>query len=131
MEKQENIKPETTTDEFTDKLKQLEACQKAIAWCTEHSGLSVDQLLDDFQTDEEAEASWASWALRVLGDKISLDIRKKFIAKITNPMEACQLYVRLSWLTEEEDKLLYVKFQGKLPTAEKELATGIVVREKK
>ena len=49
---------------------------------------------------------------------------------ITDPMMAFQLYLRAGWLKDEEDKLLEAKFKGKLPTAEAELANGIVKRMK-
>lgn len=58
------------------------------------------------------------------------DIRRVLIGKIQDPMRAFQAYLTFDWLTDEEDKLLEEKFKGKLPTAEKELESGIVTRAK-
>jgi hypothetical protein len=64
------------------------------------------------------------------GELTHPDIRKVLIGKIQNPMMAFRLYITLSWLTDEEDKLLEEKFKGKLPAAEDELKKGIVTRAK-
>ena len=54
-----------------------------------------------------------------------------FINKIVNTMEAFQLYVNLQQATESEEALLKSKFEGKLPTAERELEEGKIVIERK
>jgi hypothetical protein len=46
------------------------------------------------------------------------------------PMLAFRLYLDLPWLTTGQDKILESVFKGKLPTAESELANGIVKRTK-
>ena len=76
------------------------------------------------------DQSWAYWDLHVLGAITDSEVRKILIGKIEDPMIAFNLYLSLPWLTDEEDKLLEEKFKGKLPTAEKELADGIVKRAK-
>lgn len=52
------------------------------------------------------------------------------ILMITKPIEAFQVYVEETDLSEEEEALLLSKFKGKLPTAEKELQTGVITRKK-
>ena len=126
-----DINSSSNTEDFTEILKGQSACAEAIDWCSEHFPLSVGELLDEFQADKEAEASWATWALLTLGERISIDIRKKFLAKIRDSGWAFYLYCKLSWLTDEEDGLLLIKFEGKVPEGEKQLELGIITREKK
>jgi hypothetical protein len=45
-------------------------------------------------------------------------------------MVAARTLIDCASLTDEEDLILKAKFEGKLPTVEKELATGIVVTAK-
>jgi len=56
--------------------------------------------------------------------------RANYIEDIQDPMIAFNLYVTFKHLTDAEDTLLETKFVGLLPTAEKELDDGVVVREK-
>jgi len=72
----------------------------------------------------------APWTLLKLGRDAPPELRDILIEKVRDPMIAFTLYLRLEWLTDEEDKLLEEKFKGKLPTAEKELADHIVTRAK-
>jgi len=76
--------------------------------------------------NDNPEQSWAVWYLMVLGEKSNTVIRKRMIEHIHDPMMAFQSYLQLHWLTDEEDKLLEAKFKDRLPTAEAELANGIV-----
>jgi len=72
----------------------------------------------------------APWTLLKLGRDAPPELRDILITKVKDPMVAFSLYLRLEWLTDEEDKLLEEKFKGKLPTAEAELKKGIVTRAK-
>ena len=45
-------------------------------------------------------------------------------------MECAKLFIDCPYLTDEEDVLLKNKFEGQLPTVEKELATNIITRAK-
>ena len=63
------------------------------------------------------------------GKELDEEVRKGFIDKIKDPMTACQVFIKCAQvLTEAEDILLKSKYEGKLPTAEKELRTGVVCR---
>ena len=57
-------------------------------------------------------------------------VRKGLIERIKDPMAALQVYVKLKDTTEEEDMMLKKKFEGLLPTAEKELKEGKIKRVK-
>jgi hypothetical protein len=70
------------------------------------------------------------WDLVHFGEETSPELRKVMLATIKDPMMAFRVYLDYSWLIDEEDKLLEEKFKGKLPTAENELATGVVKRAK-
>lgn len=70
------------------------------------------------------------WDIINFGEETSPELRKVMLAAITDTMMAFHLYHSLPFLTDEEDKLLEEKFKGKLPTAENELATGVVKRAK-
>lgn len=129
-DKIERVQPDSSTRSFTNQLRALSACQEAVEWCDEHSNLSVDELLDRFLEDKRTDQSWAGWALVMMGEQISLPIRRKFLAKLRDPGFAFHLYCRLPWLTDEEDNLLKAKFKGKLPNTEAKLARGVVKREK-
>ena len=72
----------------------------------------------------------AVWDLKVLGEQTEPAVRKVLIDKIETPMIAFSLYIGFDFWTDEEDALLVAKFKGKLPTAEKELADGIITRAK-
>ena len=82
-----------------------------------------------YLSDEKMPEEWASWVLDKVGKELDEDCRKFFIDKIKNEMVACQVYIKCApILTTTEDTLLTAKFEGKLPTAEKELRDGIVTR---
>lgn len=73
---------------------------------------------------------WAVWDLVVLGRETDTKVRKILIAKITEPMTAFKLYLDLDFWTDEEDVMLWTIFNGKLPTAEKELKDGTIQSKK-
>lgn len=58
------------------------------------------------------------------------ELRTFFIGLIKDPMDAFQHYIHDKDLTKEDDIELKKIFEGKLPTAEKELKDGIVNRAK-
>lgn len=120
----------TKTSEVIDRLKKQSACVEAVDWMEQGTDLSWDETLDRFLKETGGDQSWAIWYMAKFGKVTVLKIRKKFIAKISDPMMAFQLYLKAKWLTDKEDKLLEAKFKGKLPTAEAELAQGIVKRNK-
>ena len=108
----------------------LQPCIEAVDRMKQYKNLSFIEGIDRFLEDDEAKQGWAVWGLRRFGKQMSLKVREGFIAKVYDPMRAFSLYLKLDWLTDEEDKLLEAKFKGKLPRAEKELAQGIVKRKK-
>lgn len=112
-------------------IDRLQPCVEAVDWMEQYKGLSFIEVIYRFLQDPKADESWAAWGLRRFGKQMSPEVKEGFIAKVHDPMMAFELYTRLEWLTDEEDKLLEAKFKGKVPTAEAELANGIVKRRKK
>ena len=94
---------------------------KADGTCAEGFKLYLD--------DPKFPEGWAEWVLDKVGKELDEKCRKFFIDKIKDEMTACQIYIKLApILTTAEDTLLTAKYEGKLPTAEKELRDGIVTR---
>ena len=120
---------ETPVKDILEEIKRLSACSEAIAWDSRYTNKTIGELIDGV-SDGTHKESWLIWALVKLGGLFDSPTRKRYIDKITDPMIAFNLYCRLDWLTDKEGKLLEAKFKGKLPTAEAELAQGIVKRKK-
>lgn len=118
----------TKEDEFI-KLANLAIQYNACAESVEEKDSLSDMPISEWITTK-CNASWAMWVLKVLGNKIAEDARIEFINKIKDPMMAFHIYLSVTILTENEDILLRTKFEGKLPTAEKELQDEIVTRIK-
>jgi len=116
---------ETSADEFLINIRRLKICDEAQMYCDQYTGRKLGELVD-----ENPEKSWSAGWLTVLGKRSNIQIRETMISHIKDPMMAFMLYLKLAWLTDEEDELLEAKFKGKLPTAENELTQGIVKREK-
>jgi hypothetical protein len=55
---------------------------------------------------------------------------QKLVDSITEPMEAARLLIDFPHLTDTQELTLKAKFEGRLPTVEKELLTGTVVTAK-
>lgn len=123
----------TTNRKVRDTIETIKlkgACAEAVAWWEERRDYTLLELAEEFARDDKTPQSWAVGYLTIFGQASDIKIRKLMIAKITDSMTAFGLYLDLSWLTIEEDKLLEAKFKGKVPTAEAELAHGIVKRKK-
>ena len=73
---------------------------------------------------------WSEWILRNMGEYFTEEVRIGFIQNIKNEMTAFQMYLDREDLTDNEDKELKLIFEGKIPTAEKELRDGTVFRAK-
>lgn len=81
--------------------------------------------------DADYKPWFGIWFLYTFGEEIEPTLREKILtSSVKDSMLAFQIYIKCAWLTEKEDKLLEGMFKGKLPTAENELATGIVKRAK-
>ena len=73
---------------------------------------------------------WCNTLLSYAGQGLSVEIRELVLTGIEHEMDAFQLYITCDFWTDEEDEILKSKFEGKLPTAEKELQDGVVSRTK-
>lgn len=73
---------------------------------------------------------WSYWVLQNVRQFFTEEVRLEFMKNITSEMSVFQIYINYSDLSEKEDELLKSMFEGKLPTAEKELEDNVVVRAK-
>jgi len=121
---QKKYSKESPADDLLLVLGKLKYCSEATSFYSKYAGKTVGQMIA-----ETPKQSWAVWYLRVLGKENSEENCLAMIAHITDPMVAFNLYLKLPWLTDKEDKLLEDKFKGKLPTAEKELLQGVLKRD--
>jgi hypothetical protein len=80
-----------------------------------------------YRDGKEFPESWASWVLEKVGKEMDEKCRQFFIDKIKNEMVSLQLRKSCNFLTTAEHTTLLSKYEGKLPTAEKEIQTGAVV----
>jgi len=103
-------------------MMKMNICAGASTWCNKHINETYGKALDNFLSDKKAEQAWAMWTIYKL--PLDTETRKRFIQKITDPMSAFIIYIRVATLTPEEDKLLEAIFKGKLPRAEEELRQG-------
>lgn len=69
--------------------------------------------------------SWAFWVLEKVGKEMDDKCREYFVKKIKEPMVALQMVRKIDF-TEAEQTVLKKLYEGKLPTAEKEIRDGIV-----
>jgi hypothetical protein len=69
--------------------------------------------------------SWAQWVLENVGKEMDEKCREYFVKKIKEPMGALQILTRVDFSSAEQTVLKKV-YEGKLPTAEKEIRDGIV-----
>jgi hypothetical protein len=76
------------------------------------------------------EFRWIHGCLARFGQSLSSEVRQLMIKQIDEPMFAFCCYRQFAFWTDTEDRILESIFKGKLPTAEKELADGVVTRAK-
>lgn len=121
--------------EFIELCRKHDACedQGAFRWMAreieKNKDITFGEAMKDYLVDETADASYSFWILEMAGKELDEEVRQGFIAKIKDPMTACQIFIKCGHvLTETEDILLKEKYEGKLPTAEKELRTGVICR---
>jgi len=119
-----------SVDDYIKLLEGKGICAEAMTWLEKYKGQPVDVLLTA-TTDPDHNPMWTVYTFKAIGQKYSQKDRLQVLNQIEDAMTAFHLYVTLPWLTNQDDKLLLSKFEGKLPTAEAELAQGIVKREKK
>jgi hypothetical protein len=123
----------TLESKFSDyfKLVMSIACSDAVKQyegiVTKDDTLTIAQVFKDFNDDPNLNEGWCEWALCTVGKELGEDVRTMIINRIKDPMMCLQLLTKCDFLTEAEHTLLKAKYAGKLPTAEKEIATGKVV----
>lgn len=115
---------------FLFSVQRRSGCSQAINWVKKYEEKTFREMMSDFSTNKTVKQSWVSFSLTLYFNQFDIEIRKLLIKKITDPMKAFLLYLKLKDLTDGEDRLLEEKFKGKLPQAEKELKQRIVKREK-
>ena len=66
----------------------------------------------------------------LMHEHMSVASRSTVLNRITDPMRAFRIYIKVADLTDAEDLILESTFKGKLQTAEKQLEDGVVIRAK-
>lgn len=126
------ITKDSNASGFINKCADDKACAEAMVWLRDNyskdNGITTYNIVDKYLKDNSITSSWGYWAIRTLGSNLDTGIKKLFINKITDSMIAFQLYIKCNHLTDAEESLLKAKFEGKLPTAEKELREGVIVK---
>lgn len=116
--------------EFANVLSRLGACQEGIdslhAQCPDLDNATMQDAFLALPNE-----GWALWLLKVLGADMSQKLHELLIDKIESPAWAFATYLEVASLSDEDDRLLEAKFKGIMPTAEQELADGVVTRAKK
>ena len=125
---------QTPFSEYVLAVKAKNACKEAVDWCekvsSENKDLTINGALDLYINDTSLGDGWAYWNLTSFESEFDINIKKMFLSKVKEPMIAFQLFKVLKETTKSEETILRNKFRGKLPTAEKELRDGILIREK-
>ena len=126
----------TLESKFSDYLKLSSgagACEEAVAQHTEivkkYPDKTIGDVFKEFEQDPDLPEGWCVWCLETLGKELDVNIRTIIIKKIKNEMTAFQLDMKCScFLTTAEKASVIAIYEGKLPTAEKELRDGVVTR---
>lgn len=70
-------------------------CQEALDWLEDHRNVTVEEGCQDLLTDPEAEHAWAIWTLKNIAPSLSTGVLVAFARKISDPMAAYLLDMRL------------------------------------
>lgn len=107
-------------------------CRSSDDWVKEmlekNPDITMDEAVADFLSGDNRKMAWAVWCIKSL--PLSEKVRLELFKKIDHPTLAFHLYTSVPDLTDAEEKFLLSLFEGKLPTAEQELADGSIVRAK-
>ena len=113
---------------FIETFAPVPACEEAVIWCKSINDKTLDCTFGQ-GIDALVEAPWACWCLRQTELYLDDETRKGFLEKITDPMQAFNIYCHVKSLTEVDGILLKEKFETLLPVAEKELLDGDIIKE--
>ena len=123
----------TMKSKFSDAYevcRRLGACEENLKWgqalMKKYPDLLVAESLEILRKDEKAPQSWSVWIVAKGNGEIDEEVQNGFMKKITDPMTALQLLLQADYLTAKQDAFLENIYKGKLPTAEKELKTGVI-----
>lgn len=122
---------ESKLTEFIALCKKHEACDDQGAFTFMNKCLALDKemtiagLLKHYIEDKDGDERWSEWILSKAFNELDVEVREIFISKMKDPMSSIQVAIScVKVLTAEEELLLKEKFEGLLPTAEKELAAA-------
>lgn len=123
----------TPLKEFIELCEQKGACSDAVPWMKSQlkndPSVSVAKSVSIYLADKNLSETWAVWLLKNFKD-LDVNIQNMYIKKIRTPMFALQLLLDCDFLTDEQDAVLKAKYEGKLPTAEKEIKSSIIITAK-
>ena len=128
---------ESKFSEFIELCRKAGACSDkgeaipVMEYANKGNGMKADGTCADgfklYLDDPKFPEGWAEWVLDKVGKELDEECRKFFIDKIKNEMVSLQIRKSCDFLTTAEHSVLLSKYEGKLPTAEKEIQTGAVV----
>lgn len=120
---------DSKVSEFLEYSKQFTPCQEAFDWAL--GEWPPDSTLRDvLPTIWDKTENWFLWGIKVLGHLFDADLLDIWLDRLITPQLALQVYMDCPFLTDEHDNKLRAVYQGKLPTSEKKIADGDVIRAK-
>lgn len=122
---------ESKLTEFIALCEKHGACDDQGAFTFMNKCLALDKemtiagLLKHYIEDKDGDERWSQWILSKAFNELDVEVRKIFISKMKDPMNSIQTAIDCcKILTSQEEVLLQAKYEGLLPTAEKELAAA-------
>ena len=103
------------------------ACEDAVTPQSKiESGKTIGEVFAEYRDDPKFNDEWGAWCLNTMGKELDEKIRLMIVNKVSKPETAKYLLTECSHLTETEIGILKKVCEGKMPTFEKELSTGVV-----
>jgi len=110
-------------------LREKPACSEALQLFDQFAGGTLGQAVDALL--DLGNRPWVLWFFLQLRKILTPKIRERLLASLGDcPATKFSLFLDVEDLTDKEDRLLMKGFEGRLPTAEAELESGIVQRKK-
>jgi hypothetical protein len=88
--------------------------------------LTIGEVFAEYRDDPNFNDEWGAWCLDTVGKELDEKIRLMIVNKVSTPILAARLLLDCDHLTENEISILKKKYEGKLPTVEKEIRDGVV-----
>jgi len=115
--------------EFYDAVNANNPCASSVVWADQiDKSMPCREAMKSFLAD--GETPWLYWVLEIIGHLLDGEMRRILFQGVTNPAKAFRIYVSMDNLDEEDDEVLFKKFEGKLRRAENQIKASKVKRAK-